>query len=222
MESRPYSSPLRAEQARQTRRRILDAAAGLLLEHGYAATTMSAVATAAGVSAQTVYKVFGSKPALAKELYDVTLVGDDDPVPFAARPEVRAAYAETDPRRFLAAYAGLGRMLFDRLGPLLRVLLAGARSGEPDLLAFVGTVNGERLVGTGMVARRLDELGALRPGVSVEQARDAIWMLNSVEVWSLLTEERGWSAADYEEWIGRAMGDSVLRPVLSVTDEDST
>lgn len=212
MESRSYRSPLREEQARQTRRRILDAAAGLLLEHGYAATTMSAVATAAGVSAQTVYKVFGSKPALVKQLYDITLAGDDEPVPFAERPEVRAAYGETDPHRFLAAYAGLGRMLLGRLGPLLRVLLAGARSGEPDLLAFVDTVNGERLIGTTMVARRLAELGALRPGLSVERARDVIWTLNSVEVWSLLTEQRGWSAAEYEEWVGRAMADAVLRP----------
>ena len=212
MEPRSYTSPLRAEQARQTRRRILDAAAGLLLERGYAATTMSAVAAAAGVSAQTVYKVFGSKPALVKQLYDVTLVGDDEPVPFGERPEVRAAYAETDPRRFLAAYAGLGRLLLDRLGPLLRVLLAGARSGEPDLLAFVDTVNAERLAGTTMVARRLAEIGGLRPGLSVERARDAIWTLNSVEVWSLLTEQRGWSAAEYEEWVGRAMADAVGAP----------
>ena len=212
METRSYTSPLRAEQARQTRRRILDAAAGLLLERGYAATTMSAVAAAAGVSAQTVYKVFGSKPALVKQLYDVRLVGDDEPVPFGERPEVRAAYAETDPRRFLAAYAGLGRLLLDRLGPLLRVLLAGARSGEPDLLAFVDTVNAERLAGTTMVARRLAEIGGLRPGLSVERARDAIWTLNSVEVWSLLTEQRGWSAAEYEEWVGRAMADAVGAP----------
>ena len=212
MEPRSYTSPLRAEQARQTRRRILDAAAGLLLERGYAATTMSAVAAAAGVSAQTVYKVFGSKPALVKQLYDVTLVGDDEPVPFGERPEVRAAYAETDPRRFLAAYAGLGRLLLDRLGPLLRVLLAGARSGEPDLLAFVDTVNAERLAGTTMVARRLAEIGGLRPGLSVERARDAIWTLNSVEVWSLLTEQRGWSAAECEEWVGRAMADAVGAP----------
>ena len=212
METRSYTSPLREEQARQTRRRILDAAARLLLEHGYAATTVNAVAAAAGVSAQTVYKVFGSKPALVKQVYDVTLVGDDEPVPFAERPEVRAAYAETDPHRFLAAYAGLGRMLLERLGPLLRVLLAGARSGEADLVAFVDTINGERLAGTAMVAGRLAELGALRAGLSEERARDAIWTLNSVEVWSLLTEQRGWTGEEYEQWVGRAMADAVLEP----------
>ena len=210
--TRPYSSPLRAEQARQTQRRILDAALRLFLEQGYTATTMSAVAAAAGVSVQTVYKAFGTKPALVKRLYDVTLAGDDEPVPLADRPEVKALYAEPDPRRYLMGYAHLGRLLIERLGPLLRVLSAGARSGDPDLRAFVDTINGERLVGTGMGARHLAELGALRDGLSVERARDAIWTLNSVEVWSLLTEQRGWSAQAYEEWVGRAMADAVLAP----------
>src|SRR5829696_5416248 len=116
---RAYESPLRREQALATERRILDAAYRLLVGQGYGATTMSAVAQEAGVSTPTVYKVVGSKPALVKRVYDVTLVGDDEPVPFAERPEVRAAYAEEGPRRFLVAYAGLSRMLMERLGGLL-------------------------------------------------------------------------------------------------------
>lgn len=210
MNSRSYRSPLREEQSRQTQRRILDAAYRLLLEHGYTATTMAGIATAAGVSAQTVYKTFGTKAALIKRVYDVTLVGDDEPVPFADRPETTALRAETDARRFVLGYAAVGRGMIERLGPLLRVLVAGARGGDPDLQAFVDTVNGERLVGAQMMVRRLVELGALREGVTAERARDAIWTLNSVEVWSLLTQERGWGGEEYADWVGRAMADAVL------------
>lgn len=210
MNTRRYSSPLRAEQAQLTQRRILDAAEELFLAEGYPATTMAAVATAAAVSTQTVYNAFGSKPALLKRLYDVRLVGDDEAVPFAQRPEMRAVYAETDARRFLAGYAHLGRILLGRLGPLVIVILAGAQAGDPELAAHIETTNGERLVGTMMVARRLDELGALRAGVAVEGARDAIWLLNSVEVWQLLTAQRGWSDDDYEAWVAKAMADAVL------------
>lgn len=210
MTSRSYRSPLREEQARQTQRRILDAAYELLLEQGYTATTMAGVAAAAGVSAQTVYKTFGTKPALVKRVYDVTLAGDDEPVPFADRPEARALREETDARRFLLGYAAMGRAMAERLGPLLRVLVAGARAGDPELQAFVDTVNGERLTGATMMVRRLVQLQALRDGVSDEQARDAIWTLNSVEVWSLLTEQRGWSGEEYADWVGRAMADAVL------------
>lgn len=42
-----------------------------------------------------------------------------------------------------------------------------------------------------MVAQRLDALGALAPGLSVDGARDRIWTLNSVEVWHLLTGTLG-------------------------------
>jgi AcrR family transcriptional regulator len=212
LSSRSYRSPLREEQARLTQRRILDAAKRLLLEQGYSATTMAAVATEAGVATQTVYKTFGTKPALVKRLYDVTLVGDDEPIPFAERPEAVALRAETDPRRLLAGYALLGRGLVERLGPLLRVLVGGARAGDPELRDFVDTVNRERLAGSTQIVAHLAGMGALRPGLSQERARDAIWMLNSVEVWSLLTEQRGWSGDEYADWVGKAMADAVLAP----------
>ena len=70
----------------------------LLLEQGYAATTMTAVANAAGVSDETIYKTVGGKAALVKAVRDITLVGDDEPVPLAQRPEFAAIYAEPDPR----------------------------------------------------------------------------------------------------------------------------
>jgi AcrR family transcriptional regulator len=212
LSSRSYRSPLREEQARLTQRRILDAAKRLLLEQGYSATTMAAVATEAGVATQTVYKTFGTKPALVKRLYDVTLVGDDEPIPFAERPEAVALRAETDPRRLLAGYALLGRGLVERLGPLLRVLVGGARAGDPELRDFVDTVNRERLAGSTQIVAHLAGMGALRPGLSQERARDAIWMLNSVEVWSLLTEQRDWSGDEYADWVGKAMADAVLAP----------
>jgi AcrR family transcriptional regulator len=210
--SRAYDSPLRREQARQTQRRIVDAAYRLLLDQGYAATTMAAVAEAAGVSPQTVYKAFGTKAALVKRVYDVTLVGDDEPVPLGEREDVRAAHDEPDPRRFLAWYADLGRTLLERLAPLLTVVLGGARSGERELVELVATMNGERLKGTTMAAVRLDELGALRPELSVEQARDLIWTLNSLEVWDLLVIQRGWTPDAYSAWVGQAMADAVLDP----------
>lgn len=209
MATRSYSSPLREEQARLTQRRILDAARELFLEQGYAATTMASIAERAGVSAQTVYKSFGTKPALVKRLHDVTLAGDDEPISMADRPEMRALYAQTDPAEFLRTYARIGRTLMDRLGPLLQVLVAGAEGGEEDLRRYVETVDGERLVGTGMAARRLVELGAIDPA-DEERARDSIWTLNSVQVWSLLTQQRGWSADRYAEWTGDAMVAAVL------------
>ena len=148
---------------------------------------------------------FGTKAALLKTAYDITLAGDAEPVPLAERPEVRALYEERDAATFLRGYARLGRQVLDRAGPLLLLIVAGAGSGDPDLVVLRETTNAERLQGTTMVARRLDALGALAPGLSVTAARDRIWTLNSVEVWHLLTGTLGWSGEDYEAWIGDAM-----------------
>ena len=209
---RAYDNRPRAEQARATQRRIVEVARQQLLERGYAGTTMAGVAGAAGVSVESVYKAFGSKAALVKRVWDVTLVGDDQPVPLRERPEFQAMLAEPDPRRKVALYAKLGRLLVARLGPLLGVVLAGARAGDPELQALVATLDRERLVGTSGVVAHLAEAGALRPGLDVERARDILWTLIAPEVYSLLVVERGWSLDDYEAWLATTMADALLGP----------
>ena len=208
--SRTYASSVREEQARETRRRVADTAYGLFIAQGYTGTTVATIAASAGVSVQTIYNSFGSKPALLKHVYDVRLAGDDNPVPMRDRPAMRALATETDPAAYLRAYAGVGRTMLERIGPFVAVLVAGAHAGDPELQAHVQTIDSERLVGVRMTVRRLVELGGLRPGLSAERARDAIWTLNSFEVWHLLVGARGWSGRAYEEWVGRAMCDAVL------------
>ena len=207
---RQYQSALREESARRTKRVVADAAMMLFLELGYADTSVAAVARAAGVSIQTVYNTFGSKADLLKHVYDITLVGDDEPVPFAQRPEIVELMARTNARDFLTGYAAVGLVLLRRLGPLMSVIRAGAAAGSTDLKAHVARTDAECLVGATMTARHAAELGGRRAGVEEEQARDAIWTLNSVEVWELLTRSRGWSDDRYVSWVGRAMADAVL------------
>ena len=122
------------------------------------------MAERAGVTAQTIYNVVGSKQQLLKAAYDVTLAGDDEPMSLAERPEVVRMYALLDATEFLHAYAALGRGLLERVGPLMLQIAAGAAAGEADLVEHQRVTDSERLVGTGMVVRRVTELGALRPG----------------------------------------------------------
>ena len=62
--TRSYRSPRRQEQAAATRRSVLRAARDLFTRDGYAATTVTAIAAAAGVSLDTVYASVGRKPEL--------------------------------------------------------------------------------------------------------------------------------------------------------------
>ena len=212
--NRAYNSPARDRQSRATRAEILRSAATLFVEQGYVRTSVGGVAERAGVTSQTIYNTVGSKQQLLKAAYDLTLAGDDEPMSLAERPEVRAMYALLDPKEFLHAYAALGRRLVERVGPLMLQIAAGAAGGESDLVEHQRVTDVERLVGTGMVVGRVAELGALRPGLGADAARDRIWTLNSVQVWDLLTRSRGWSGEAYEQWIGDAMCAAVLDPSL--------
>lgn len=61
---RPYSSPLRAEQAAATRDRIIDATVALLQDNDVSSFSMQDVADRAGVAVRTVYRAFLTKDDL--------------------------------------------------------------------------------------------------------------------------------------------------------------
>ncbi|MEV2209561.1 helix-turn-helix domain-containing protein, partial [Streptomyces sp. NPDC047970] len=98
--------PTRAEKARLTRGRMVEAATGLFTERGWARTTVEDIARTAGVGVQTVYFTFGTKRALLKEVLDTAVAGDGDPLATLDRPWARAVLAEPDPAAQLALQAG--------------------------------------------------------------------------------------------------------------------
>ena len=96
---RPYHSPHRREQARLTRRAILDAALPLLVRRGYAGASLADIARGAGVSLKTVEAAFGTKAKLLAALWDVSVVGDDEAIPLAERAWFQEMLKEPDARR---------------------------------------------------------------------------------------------------------------------------
>jgi AcrR family transcriptional regulator len=209
MSRRVYDNTRRAAQARLTRQQILGAARELLTEHGPAAVTMRDVAARAAVSVETVYKTFRTKATLIKDVYDITLAGDDEPIAMIDRPEHQAVLAATDPRDKLARYAFAARRISERVGPLLAKLLAGARGGDADLLQFRQTINQERMAGVRAIVEHLAAAGGLRAGVDPDHAADIVWTLISPEVYELLVIDRGWSPGQYEQWLARTLTDAL-------------
>src|SRR5690349_5276385 len=112
--ARSYTSEVRAAQAIETRRRIRAAAEALFLANGYVATSMDAIAKAAGVSRQTVFTAFGSKAALLSEIGDVAVVGDDQPIPLAERDAVKRLTEEDDGVAIVQGWMRLGAGIMQR------------------------------------------------------------------------------------------------------------
>lgn len=198
---RSYDASRRLEAARQTRRRIVDAAREALLAGGYDGMTVARLAQTAGVSPQTVYNSIGGKAEVVKAVYDVMLAGDDEPVPMSERPEFLAMRASTSPAAFLAAYAHISRTIYERVGPLLGVLLEGGSGGDATLRELVATIDGERRTGNGHALDQLEAMDGIPAGVGRARLHDIVWTLTSPEVADRLIRRCGWSPADYESWL---------------------
>jgi AcrR family transcriptional regulator len=161
---------------------------------------MTAIAERAGVSPPLLYKRFGSKVALARRAYDVTLVGDQEPVPLAGRSEVAAIIAEPEPARNIGLYVRMARGVVERVGPFSSRLAAGAQSGDRALAQLVDELEARRTSGIGGFVAHLHESGALPPKTSEQRAVDIVSTLVSPAMFSSLAG-RGWSNDDIERWL---------------------
>ena len=208
---RSYHAPRRQEQARRTRRAILAAAGRLFIERGYAATIMTAVAEAAGVALDTVYAAVGAKPVLFRLLVETAISGTDEAVPALERDYVRAIRAEPDPARKLALYAEAVGRIQQRLAPLFQVLQQAA-AADAELGALWQEISERRAANMGLLAGELAATGALRPELTVEQAADVLWSMNSPELYLLLVGQRGWDPDRYQRWLADAWQRLLLRP----------
>lgn len=207
--TRPYDSTRRKEQAQQTRAAILDAAGTLFRERGYARTTVAAIAEAANVSVETVYKAFGNKAQLIKGVFDVAIVGDHAVVPMLQRDLVRRIEAEPHPRRKFEIYGEHLAHAGPRAGPV-QLLVRAAGAGDPEVAAVWEQMTTERLLGMTELSRHLHDGGHLRDDVTLEEARDVLWTYNSVELYDLLVVQRGWRPERYGAWVARALASALL------------
>jgi len=197
VKTRSYRSTVRAEQARRTRLAVLRAARDLLTEHGYEATTVAMVATAAGVSVDTVYTSVGRKPELAVAVVDMVLGSADEPVPSHERDYVRAVQAARTGREKLGVYAAAVRTVVPRTAPLLEALRRAGES-DPSSATAWSMVMDRRAANMMLLAADLRSSGDLRDDLTDREVADIVWSTNSPDYW-LLLRSRGWSAKRYAE-----------------------
>jgi AcrR family transcriptional regulator len=208
---RRYESAHRQEQARQTRQAILNAAAALFVDPGYAATPLTAVAAKSGVAIQTVYKVFGSKQALLSALVDVTVAGDDQPVPLPEREFVADIAALTDARAKLRRYAQHLVEVHARQAQVM-LALAAAATADPEAASIWRKNVDERRRGMAMFAAELASTGELRPEHTVDTAADVLWLAMDVRNYDWLVRRRDWSAERFQTWYVNTVAAALLAP----------
>ena len=214
---RPYDNTRRQAQVRATRLRIIEAAKALFIEHGYPATTLEAIAAAADTSLPTLYRLFSSKRALLKAVLDVSFGGDDQPIAFGERPEVRAARSEPDPEALISAFACIGRDFMERSSAIMHVLVTAAQV-DPDAAQLMQEIRRQRHTGQSRIVAALAAREALDPELQFTDATDIAYVVLSPDVHRILTTERGWTPEQYQQWLIRALGLLLRREPPAIGD----
>jgi AcrR family transcriptional regulator len=189
----------RTQRAAETRERILDAARDLFVTNGYGATNLQEVADRAGVAIQTIYFVFGNKRKLLKELVDVTIAGDDEPIATMDRPWFREALASETADALLRAYVrGVGQVLHRVAAITDMVATAVASDAEIGQLWPDGEQPRLRVHTT--VAEAMVAKPGARAGITAETAADVLFALLSPALYLLFVHERGWPPERWQQW----------------------
>jgi AcrR family transcriptional regulator len=199
---RRYDSSGRRERARQTRDQIIDSAKELFITDGYTATTVTAIAAAAQVSVETIYKSFGGKPGLVRAIVDKGLAGEG-PIPAEQRSD-HIRDTEPDPRQILTAWGLFVAKLAPRTAPILAVARDAAAS-DPEVAVLLEEISAARHERMTLNARGLADAGHLRPGITVKEAADILWAYSAPELYDLFVRQRSWAAEHYGLFVSRAL-----------------
>lgn len=206
---RRYDSSRRLEQAAATRREILDASQRLFERQGYAATTMAAIATDAGVALKTVYVAFETKSGVLRSLWNVLLRGDDRGTPVGDREWYREIHDEPDPARRLQLNARNSRVVKLRIAAVLEVIRSAAQL-DSESESLWTRIQHEFYENQRRIVEGLDETHVLRPDLTVATATDILWTLNHPDLWQLLVGQRRWTPEQYEQWFADAACSQLL------------
>ncbi len=197
---RRYNSTRRQAQASETRLQIVAAAGKLFSMYGYSGATIDAIAQEAAVSSETVYAVFGNKRNILTSLIEISVGGDNRPIPLLQRAGPQAVLQEDDPVRLIQLFAQDISGILERVAPVFEVIRIAAKT-EPEIADLLKDLLGQRFQNLASVTKRLAALGSLRDGIDQPQATESMWVITSPEVFSLLLTDRGWTKERYVDWL---------------------
>ena len=194
--------------AEATQRVIVETAAQLFVEQGYAPTTISQIARESGVAVQTIYNSTGSKRELLSRVLDFAAAGDKAPRPVPAFMKEQAE-GEPDARKVIAQLVEFWRGGLERTAPIFEVIRQAAAL-DPEIATLETERARARLRNYGVAGRMLADRGQLRSGLSPDAAAAVIFSLGHPESYRLLVHKSGWSSERWATWVTDALEAALL------------
>lgn len=210
----PANEPVSTKGAQTAARaRILTGAWAMIEAGRLDDLTMGAVATAAGVSRQTVYVQFGSRAGLL-----VQMVRERDEAN-PRRERVAAAIASPDPVEALVALTRALVGCWPDTHPIAHALYAAALTDEAAMAAWQDRMAHLHEF-TDAVVQRLAEHELLAHGWDPPLASD--WLAAELNPlgWVLLVKDSGWTQTLYEQHMTTVVQDVLVDPTARRSARD--
>lgn len=201
---RAYDSSLRKASAEMTKDRILKSAKDLFVRKGFEKVTIEEIAEGAMVSTPTIYAIYQSKRGVLLALIDEALS------PEKYNEIFWHGSKENSPLIRLEAMAKLCRELYDAEKERL-ALIHGAAGIDPVFRELENEREQRRYVRQEVVIKEIAAIDGLKKGLSIEKARDLMWVYTSREFYRKLVAERGWTLDQYEKWLGGLLITELLK-----------
>jgi AcrR family transcriptional regulator len=202
--SRSRQKRVGAALREDTRNRLLDAAAEEFSKRGYAGSTVTRLAAAAGVSVQTLYLAWGSKRALLRGYMENALAGDLDSPEHASR-----RFTGLTPHERLTELAALVTEVAARAATGWK-LYRDAAAVDPEIAADWQEL---QMLRHRLISRILGEIpdSVVAEGLTTKDVATTAWTIASPESYELLVQRLGYTLPEFQAWMDQTLNSAILR-----------
>jgi AcrR family transcriptional regulator len=187
---------LREVRNQAAQRLVMDAAFQLMVERGYAATTMTAIADHAGVAERTVYNLFGSKTGLMLATIRDRGFGGASQSLLADHQHMRSLEGPIEIIRFAVE---TNHRVASRAISLFQVAYQAA-GADPEVARALAEQEEFRFRHQGEVVDLLKEKGFLRRDIPYELLKRGFWLVAGPEI-LIKAMKAGWDLDTYSNWL---------------------
>ncbi|MES2344518.1 MAG: helix-turn-helix domain-containing protein [Chlamydiota bacterium] len=203
MKKRIYHSETRDVQAAETRSRILVSARELFQQEGFECVTIEQLATAAQVSAPTIYALFRSKRGVVCALMKNAFPVDQFEVLVEKGNQAKSM------KEYFAITAKIARQINDAERAYMDIF-RGAAVLAPELKKLEKEKEELRYKKQEETIKRMVKEKVLAKGLDPSKARAVLWAFTGRDMYRLFVIERGFTSAEYEAWLAELLIKTLL------------
>ncbi len=197
---RPYNAPQREAAALHTRETIVQSAKEAFEQHGWSATTIPLIASAADVSPKTVEALFGTKAVLLRAVVDYAIRGDLLDIPITQREGGTRIEAAPTAAAMLDLHAPHVRTIVERTAGVAWAV-EHAAAADPDVAVLWQKMTRNRRSGVAWATDLLFTKPDADTTLKRSHVENTFWLALEWGTYRTMTDQHGLTPKQFERWL---------------------